>query len=544
MPVLGQMMRTPLLIGSLIDHAARYHGGTEITSVETDGGVVRRTWADISRGARRLASALSQLGVGESDRCATIAWNNYRHLEIYFGVSSAGMICHTVNPRLFADQIVYVINHAADRVLFIEKTFIPIVAPLLDQLESVETYVLLGPSDDQAAAQIPGLKFYDELVATGDEDFAWPDLDENAGCSLCYTSGTTGNPKGVLYSHRSTVLHSFAVSLPDSVNISALDTVLPVVPMFHANAWGIPYAAAMTGAKLILPGPNLDGDSLVRLIEDEQVTVALGVPTIWHGLLAAADAQGAKLASLQRTVVGGSACPPSMIDAFRERYDVETLHGWGMTEMSPVGSLNQLLAKHLDLPAEDQANVRVGQGRPMYGVELKIAGDDGTTLPTDGTAQGDLLVRGPWIAETYYRAEDEAPLIDGWFPTGDVATLDADGYMTIRDRSKDVIKSGGEWVSSVELENIAIAHPDLADAAVIGARHEKWQERPVLIAVKAAGKDPDPTDLLAFYDGKIAKWQVPDTVVFIDEMPRNATGKVLKNRLREAYGDVLIGGGD
>jgi len=536
----GQMMQMPLSIGALIDHAAHYHGDTGIASVETDGSLMRSTWAGVAHNARKLASVLKLRGFADGERCATMAWNNTRHLEIYFGVASAGMVCHTINPRLFSEQLIYVINHAADRALFLDKTFVPIVAPLLAELKTIEMFVLLGPPDAEAAAQIPGLISYDELVEIGDAHYIWPDLDENTASSLCYTSGTTSNPKGVLYSHRSTVLHSFAISLPDCVNISARDTILPVVPMFHANAWGLPYAAAMNGAKLVMPGPGLDGDSLVKLIEAEAVTNAMGVPTIWHGLLAAAEKTGARLESLQRTVVGGSACPPSMIETFRERYGVETLHGWGMTEMSPVGTINQLLAKHRDLPAEDQAQLRTAQGRPMYGVEMKIVDAAGALLPSDGQAQGNLMVRGPWIAASYYKSEAPSTLIDGWFPTGDVATLDADGFMTIRDRSKDIIKSGGEWISSVELENIAIAHPGLADAAVIGARHEKWDERPVLIAVKAAGMDPNEVDLIGWYEGKVERWQVPDAVIFVDEIPRNATGKALKNRLRDDHGDCLV----
>jgi len=534
----GSMMHQPLVIGSLIAHAARYHGETEVTSVETDGSVARTCWAEIDRGARRLGSALTALGLAPSTRCATIAWNNRRHLEIYFGVSSAGFVCHTINPRLFADQIVYVAGHAEDKVLFFDTTFLPLVAGLKDRLSGVEHFVLMGPPDAEAAAALPGLRFYDDLVAGGDPGFDWPEIDEGQASSLCYTSGTTGNPKGVLYSHRSTLLHSLAGGLPDSLNISARDVVLPVVPMFHVNAWGVPYIAAMVGARLVLPGPGLDGASLVALIDAERVNLALGVPTIWMGLLQAAEATGSRLDSLKRTVVGGSACPAVIIDTFRDRYDVEVLHAWGMTECSPLGSLNQPLQKHLDLPADALRARRLGQGRPPFGIDLAITDDAGQRLPQDGQAEGHLMMRGHWVLERYYGADD-TPLIDGWFPTGDVARIDPDGFLDIRDRSKDVIKSGGEWISSVELENIAIGHPDLADAAVIGARHPKWDERPVLVAVRAEGRDPDPEALRAHFEGKVAKWQIPDRVVFVEALPRNATGKIRKNLLRDEYYSIL-----
>ncbi len=538
--MLGNMMQMPLTIGSLIDHAGRYHGSGEVVSVETSGGIERATWKDVEQNARRLASALGKLGMEQGDRAATIAWNNRRHLEIYFGVAGGGMVCHTINPRLFPEQLIYIINHAADKVLFLDKTFLPIAAKLGEHLKTVEHVVLMGPRDEEAAAMVEGLLFHDELLETGDPDYQWPELDENAASSLCYTSGTTGNPKGVLYSHRSTVLHSLGGNQPDGVAISARDTVMPVVPMFHVNAWGVPYIAAATGCKLVLPGPGMDGESLVRLIDGEQVTLALGVPTIWMGLLAALKETGSKAESLQRTIVGGSALPPSMIPEFRDKYGVELIHAWGMTETSPLGTLNNLLQKHGALSADEQAALRLGQGRPPYGVEMRIVDDAGKVLPNDGETQGDLQIRGPWIVERYFGAEESALTEDGWFDTGDVATLDADGYMIIRDRSKDIIKSGGEWISTVELENIAMAHPGVAMAAAIAARHEKWDERPVLIVVKAEGADVDEAELLAFYDGKIAKWQVPDKVIFVDELPIGATGKVLKNKLREEYGEVLI----
>ena len=537
----GKMMFQALTIGSLIDHAGRYHAGTEIISVKTSGGIERSNWGEVAKRSRKLASALGKLGLEEGDRCATIAWNNVRHLEIYFGVAGGGYICHTVNPRLHPEQLIYIINHAVDKVLFIDRTFLPAVAQLGEHLKSVKHVVCMGPRDEEAAAMVEGLIFYDELIETGDDDYTWPDLDETSPSSLCYTSGTTGNPKGVEYTHRTTVLHSIAGNQPDGLAISGKDTVLPVVPMFHVNAWGVPYIAAATGCKLVLPGPGMDGESLVKLIDGEQVTLALGVPTIWMGLLGALEATGSKAESLVRTVVGGSALPPSMITTFRDKYGVELIHAWGMTETSPLGSLNQLLQKHVDLPSEKQAQIRLGQGRPPWGVELRLVDENGDLLPNDGETQGDLQIRGHWIVDTYFGAETSALTDDGWFDTGDVATIDADGYMIIRDRSKDIIKSGGEWISTVELENIAIAHPSVAIAAAIAAKHKKWDERPVLIVVKAEGADVSEADLLAFYDGKISSWQLPDKIIFVDELPLGATGKVQKNKLRESYGDILIG---
>ncbi|WP_281994560.1 long-chain-fatty-acid--CoA ligase [Ruegeria faecimaris] len=537
--MLGQMMTQPLLISSLIEHADRYHGQTEIYSVETDGSLTETNWSQVAENARKLGSALLGLGLEPHARIATLAWNNRRHLEIYYGTSGAGFVCHTVNPRLFPEQLTYIINHAQDRVLFFDATFIPLVAALRDQLTEVQHFVLMGPRNDDAIAQVPGVQFYDELIETGDSGFQWPRLDENTASSLCYTSGTTGNPKGVLYSHRSTVLHSFGSNTRDVIGFSAMDVVLPVVPMFHVNAWGSPYACAMSGSRMVLPGPDLHGEALVNLIDSYGVTLAMGVPTIWQGLLASAKKSGSQLSSLERTVIGGAACPPSMIETFRETYGVDTVHAWGMSEMSPLGTANQPLAKHGKLPKEEQYGLRESQGRPCYGVELKIVDDLGNELPRDGETQGDLMVRGYWVLDSYFMMQDQGLLQDGWFATGDVATLDPDGYMTIRDRSKDIIKSGGEWISSVELENIAVAHPKLAGAAVVGVPHPKWDERPVLVAVKAEGANPSEEELLAFFGGKIAKWQIPDRVVFVDALPLNATGKILKRNLREDFKDVL-----
>ncbi len=541
--MLGKMMHQPLTISSLIEHAGRYHGDTTVVSVETSGEVIHSTWGEVESNARKLAAALARLGLKTGDRCATIAWNNRRHLEIYFGVAGAGMVCHTINPRLFPEQLIYIINHAEDQILFLDRTFLPVAAKLGEHLKTLKHVVLMGPRDEEAAAMIDGLLFYDELIEGESDDATWPELDENLPSSLCYTSGTTGNPKGVQYTHRTTVLHSIAGNQPDGMALSAKDTVMAVVPMFHANAWGVPYIAAAIGCKIVLPGPNLDGESLVKLIDGEQVSVALGVPTIWMGLLAALESTGSKAESLQRTVVGGSALPTVMIPTFRDRYGVELIHAWGMTETSPLGTLNQLLQKHEALSGAEKAKLREGQGRPPYGVELRLVDDEGTRLPEDGETQGNLQIRGHWIVDTYFKADGTALTADGWFDTGDVATIDSDGYMIIRDRSKDIIKSGGEWISTVELEDIAISHDAVANAAAIAAKHAKWDERPVIIAIKHPGADLDEAALLAHYTGKIASWQIPDRVIFVDDLPLGGTGKVLKNKLRDQFGDVLLDAG-
>lgn len=537
----GTMIYDALTVNSLIDHAARFHGKTEVVSVETAGGVARSNWAEVATNARRLASALDALGVSEGARVGTIAWNNRRHLEIYFGVAGSGRVTHTINPRLIPEQIAYIANHAGDEVLMFDATFLPLVGMVRTHLDTVKHLVLMGPRDDEAAARIDGLLFFDELLAQGDPDYRWPEIDERAPAALCYTSGTTGNPKGVQYTHRSIILHSLGGNQPDGLDVKARDSVMPVVPMFHVNAWGVPYIAAMSGARLVLPGPHLDGESLAKLIDAERVTLSLGVPTIWMGLLAGLKKTGATAASMTRTVVGGAALPPSMIPAFRDGYGVDLIHAWGMTETSPLGTVNQLLQKHTELSPEAQAAVRLGQGRPPWGVDLRLVDESGAVLPHDGSTQGNLQIRGHWVVETYFGRPDAVLTKDGWFDTGDVATIDPDGYMVIRDRAKDIIKSGGEWISTVELENIAIAHPGIANAAAIAARHPKWDERPVLIAVRAEGAEVTEEELLHFYDGRVAKWQVPDKVIFVDSLPLGATGKVLKTKLREEYGEVLTG---
>ncbi|NVE93065.1 long-chain fatty acid--CoA ligase [Halomonas titanicae] len=535
------MMNMELTVNSLIDHAARYHGDAEIVSIGTDGNSSRSDWATVSERSRQLASALRTAGYVQGNRCATICWNNVGHLECYFGISGSGMVCHTINPRLFPEQLIYVINNAQDKVIFFDKTFLSIVSNIRDRLETVEEFVLMSEPDEEIAEQFPGLFFYEEFLQRGTPNANWPEIAENQASSLCYTSGTTGNPKGVLYSHRSTVLHALVAAQPDALNLSARDVVMPVVPMFHVNAWGVPYITAMVGAKLVLPGPGLDGQSLVKLIDSESVTIALGVPTIWQGLLSALDELGSSAQSLKRTVIGGSACPPSMMSEFRGKYGVEVVHAWGMTETSPIGTVNALLSKHNTLSEEGRNKIRESQGRPPYGVQLKIVGEDGHQLPEDGIAKGNLRIRGHWVVADYFGVEPNQTLEeDGWFETGDVASINDDGFMTIRDRSKDIIKSGGEWISTVELEEIAMGHSAINEAAVVAASHDKWDERPILLAVKMPDANITEEELLAHYQGKVAKWQIPDRAIFVEGLPRNATGKVLKNKLRSEYGKVLV----
>jgi len=538
--MLGSMMKQELLISSLIEHAGKYHTDTEIVSRETTGELHTTNWGGVADESRKLASALGKLGLDQGDRVATIAWNNHRHLKIWFALSGSGMVCHTLNPRLFPEQLIFIINDAGNRAIFFDKTFMPLIVGTRDHLKTVEHFIYMGPHDAEVAAAVPGAIFFDDLVLGGDDDYQWPALSEDTPCSLCYTSGTTGHPKGVLYTNRSTMLHTFSISLPDGLSLSAREIILPVVPMFHANAWGIPYCAAMTGAKLVMPGPGLDGDSLLGLIDSQKVTLALGVPTIWMMLLDAAEKSGSKMESLKRNVIGGSAAAPSMIAAFRDKYDCDTIHAWGMTETSPLGTANQPKAKHADLDADAMAALRLGQGRPPFGIDLRIVDDEGNALPHDGQTEGALQVRGHWVVDTYFGNETNDLTDDGWFDTGDVSTIDADGYMVIRDRTKDIIKSGGEWISSVDLEGIAQSHPGVAMAAAIGAKHPKWDERPIIVAVKADGADPSEQEVIALFDGKIAKWQTPDAVVFTDAIPLNGTGKMLKNKLREQFGNTLI----
>lgn len=539
--MLGLMQDQPLLISSLLAHAQRHHGDTEIVSRRVEGDIHRYTYRDLADRSQGVAQALDQMGLAFSDRVATLAWNGYRHLELYFGVSGSGRVLHTINPRLHPDQIAWIANHAQDQVLCFELSFLPIIQAVHPHCKTVKHWVALcAPEQLPADCAIPNLLSYESWIAGHSERYEWPVFDEKSASSMCYTSGTTGNPKAALYSHRSTILHAYAAALPDVMALSARDSVLPVVPMFHVNAWGIPYSAALTGCKLVLPGPALDGKSIYELIEAEQVTYAAGVPTIWQMLLGHMRPLGLKFTSLNRTVIGGSACPPAMINAFRDDYGVEVLHAWGMTEMSPLGTVCTLKNKHLKLPVAEQLKIRLKQGRAIYGVDMKIVDSQGRDLPWDGKSFGDLLVRGPWILKEYFKGEGGDPLVQGWFPTGDVATIDADGYMQITDRSKDVIKSGGEWISSIDVENIAMAHPAVAMAACIGVAHPKWDERPVVVVVKRPGLELTREELLASYEGKIAKWQIPDDVIFTESIPLGATGKMQKMKLREQLADYRL----
>ncbi len=539
--MLGLMQDVPLLISSLIVHADRHHGSVEIVSRRVEGDIHRTTYRELHGRAKRVANALDALGVGQSDRVATLAWNGYRHMELYYGIAGKGAVVHTINPRLAPDQIAWIAQHAEDTLLFFDLTFVPIIEKIAAQCPTVKAFVAMTDRAHMpTTAAIPNLLCYEELLAAQGDQYNWPVFDENLASCMCYTSGTTGNPKGVLYSHRSTLLHTYAAALPDAMGFSARDVILPVVPMFHVNAWGIPYAAPMVGAKLVFPGAALDGKSLHDLMEAEGVTVSNGVPTVWQNLLAYMEQHQLRFSTMQRTIVGGAALPPAMLRTFEEKYGVTAIHAWGMTEMSPLGTMCGLRARHDGLDHEARLAAKAKQGRVLFGVDMKIVDPEGIELPWDGVAFGDLYVRGPWITSSYFRGEGGNPLATDaegrtWFPTGDVATIDADGYMQITDRSKDVIKSGGEWISSIDIENIAMAHPAVAMAACIGIAHPKWDERPLLVVVKKPGKEVTREELLASYEGKMAKWQVPDDVAFVEAIPVGATGKMLKTRLREMF---------
>ena len=544
--MLGLMQNQPLLISSLLEFAERHHADGEIVSRRVEGDIHRYTYKDMAARARKVARVLDAMQLEAGDRAATLAWNGYRHLELYYGVSGSERVLHTLNPRLHPDQVVWIVNHAEDKVVFFDTSFLPIIQAVHTRCPQVTHWVALCDADKLPAdSGVPGLQSYEALLAAQSDGYAWPVFDENTASSMCYTSGTTGNPKAALYSHRSSVLHAYAASLPDVMCLSARDAVLPVVPMFHVNAWGVPYSALLVGCKLVFPGGAMDGKSIYELIEAEKVTFAAGVPTVWQMLLGHLKSGDLRFSTLNRTVIGGSACPPAMIQAFQEDYNVRVLHAWGMTEMSPLGTLTSLKNKHLEMPADAQMKLLQKQGRAIFGVDMKIVDGDGKEQPWDGKAYGDLLVRGPWVVREYFKAEGGNPLVkdvDGkeWFPTGDVATIDADGYMQITDRSKDVIKSGGEWISSIDIENIAMAHPAIAMAACIGMRHPKWDERPIVAVVKRPGTEVTSDELLQFYEGKIAKWQIPDEAVFVDAIPLGATGKMLKTRLRELLKDYVL----
>ncbi|OYQ27257.1 long-chain fatty acid--CoA ligase [Sandarakinorhabdus cyanobacteriorum] len=534
----GTMQDWPLVVHKIIDHAAIYHAGREVVSLACEGHVHRSTWAEVRGRARRVVAALQGLGVQPGDRVATLAWNTWRHVESWYGISGAGAVAHTINPRLFEEQITYIANHAEDRVLFFDLTFIKLVEKLAPQFKTIEHYVLLTDRAHMPADTSLNLLCYEDLLAAHDEA-EWVAVPETAPAGLCYTSGTTGNPKGVQYSHRSNVLHAMAACATDTFGMSAKTTVLPVAPMYHANAWSIPYTAACAGAKLVMNGPNFDPPTLHKLIVDEGVDLALAVPTIWLGMMQYLEKTGQGLGKLDRTAIGGSAVPRAMIEAY-DKLGVKVLQLWGMTEMSPLGTVGVGLPETDSMPYEQQLDIRIKQGRGIFGVEMKIVDDEGRELPRDGKAFGRLLVRGPWIVGSYFKGDGASAFEDGWFDTGDVATLDPLGYMQIVDRAKDVIKSGGEWVSSIDLENVAVGAPGVAEACVIGVHHPKWDERPLLLVVPKEGAEVTKDSVLAYLDGRIAKWWTPDDVLVVPSLPHTATGKLLKTALREQYKDYKL----
>ncbi|WGG52930.1 3-(methylthio)propionyl-CoA ligase [Rugamonas sp. DEMB1] len=535
-PLMGQMMSQPLLISNILEFAARHYGASEIVSRRVEGDMHRYTYRECHQRARRLANALHGLGVRMGDRVATLAWNGYRHLEAYYAVSGSGAVLHTINPRLHPEQVAYIMNHAEDQYLLFDLTFLPVAEAIAAHCKTTKGFILMcDRARMPAESKIPNLLCYEDLINSHSDDYSWPQFDENAAATLCYTSGTTGNPKGALYSHRSTVLHAYGSAMPNALNVSSRDTVMPVVPMFHVNAWGLPYSVPLSGAKLVFPGAALDGKSVYELFENEGVTFSAGVPTVWLGLINYAKQNNLKFSTFRRTVIGGSACPPAMMNTLIDDFGVEVVHAWGMTEMSPLGTTCTLMSKHLELDQAGQRKILQKQGHAVYGVDMKIVDDDGKELPWDGVGYGHLLVRGPWIIAKYYKEEGGDVLQDGWFPTGDVATIDPDGYMQITDRSKDVIKSGGEWIGTIDLENIAMAHPAVLQAACIGVAHPKWDERPLLVVVLRPGQQVSREELLLFFDGKIAKWWLPDDVVFTDALPVGGTGKIQKNKLRDQY---------
>lgn len=530
-PLVGQMMAQPLLVSGILRHAARHHGRQEVISRLADGRIHRCTYSDCERRARRAVKMLAALGVHAGDRVGTLAWNSYRHLELYYAISGSGAVCHTINQRLFIEQIVYIINDAADVCIFFDANLTPLVEKLAPSCPTVQHWVCLCEEAEKPQSSL-AFDVYETLMASADEDCQWPEFDENSASSLCYTSGTTGHPKGVLYSHRSTVLHSFAISLPDSLSIDARTVCMPIVPMFHANAWGLPYAVPMCGGRLVLPGHRLDCASIYELLESEQVNAAGCVPTVWVALLDYLNSNGLRLSTLRRAAIGGSAVPYTMIKALAA-HDIDVRQAWGMTETSPLATTNALLHKHATLATDDRHRIQATQGRAVFGIDLKICGEDGEELPWNSAAMGQIFVRGPWVASGYYKRGDSRR--DGWFPTGDIASIDPDGYVEIRDRAKDLIKSGGEWISSVEIEGIAMAHPAVQQAACIAMAHPKWVERPLLVVVLKSGQQLAREELLEFFAAKLAKWARPSDAVFVDALPLTATGKINKLKLRADF---------
>ncbi|MBX9600595.1 MAG: long-chain-fatty-acid--CoA ligase [Bryobacteraceae bacterium] len=545
--MLSLIQDRPLLISSLIDFAAEFHGDREIVTRTVEGPLHRSNYRELQRRSKQAANALIAMGVQTGDRVATLAWNTCRHMELYYAVSGIGAVLHTINPRLFPEQIEYIANHAEDKFIFFDLTFLPLLEKVAPQLNSVRGYVLMTDREHMPEqTTLANLICYEDWIQARTPEFAWPVFDERTASSLCYTSGTTGNPKGVLYGHRSTVLHSYAVCMRDGLSLSTMDNALVIVPLFHANAWGVPYGAAMCGAKLVLPGPHLDGKSIYNLLAGEECNFSLGVPTVWLNFFAYLDANpevDRTKVRLERVVIGGSAAPRAMIERFATEFNTFVLHAWGMTEMSPLGTVGTLLHKHRNLPLQQRLDYQSKQGRAVYGVDLKIEDDNGNPLPHDGKSSGNLKVRGPWITSGYFKEEGGRILDqDGFFTTGDVANLDPDGYMQITDRAKDVIKSGGEWISSIDLENAAVGHPEIQEAAVIGLPHEKWQERPLLLVVRKPGSSIDKDGVLRFLADRIVKWWMPDDVIFVDELPHTATGKLLKTRLRDQFKDYRLPG--
>ncbi len=538
--MLGNMMSQPLLISSILSHAEKVHSHSEIVTRTVEGPIHRYTYKDAAKRTKKMANALTKLGIKQGDRVASLAWNTYRHYEIYYAVSSMGAVMHTINPRLFAEQIIYIANHAEDKLLFLDLTFVPLVEALQDKLESIENYIIMTDRAHMPDTTLPNAICYEELIADEADTFEWPQFDENTAAGLCYTSGTTGNPKGALYSHRATVLHTYAAALPDSIGCSNKDVILPVVPMFHVFAWGVPYYATMMGTKIVFPGPHMDGESLSELIESEKATTILGVPTIWLGLLDYLRSKNIKLTSVEKAIIGGSAAPHAMIKEFQETHDVFVLHAWGMTELSPLGSTNSYNKAMAEAPLEERYQMQLKQGRPVCGIAFKVVNDDGEELPHDGKSYGRLLVKGPWVISAYFNNDDDSAFENGWFDTGDVVTMDENSTIQIVDRKKDVIKSGGEWISSIELENCAVGHPAVQEACVIGVKHKKWDERPLLFIIKQADATLTKEEILDYVGKQVASWWRPDDVVFVDELPHTATGKLMKLTLRDEYIDYLI----